>query len=200
MELRLECKIASFEFRSPGRDINPRKKQLCMSSPNKETWRSYSWRSDPTPYRQREPAAFNNAILIFTPNGLQDRLVQCTPGTWKRSCASSICSGQLPSFQDPLDLERIGWGTYIDSALALIADIRLPLIDVWALSVCRRIVSRPWEAESQTLAARCTSRGLEDLDGTPLSSRLSGWAFCRRYLSTSRSCPLQTDGTMEEDC
>jgi len=42
--------------------------------------------------------------------------------------------------------------------------------------------------------------GLEDLDGTPLASRLSGWAFCRRYLSTSRSCPLLTDGTMEEDC
>ena len=81
--------------------------------------------------------------------------------------------------QEPPDLECIAWDIHILSALALIANICLPLIGAGALAVCvdtlSFIVSRSWEAESRTLAARCVTNAavhleeaLEDLDGTTL--------------------------------
>ena len=74
MELRLQCKIATFELLTLVRDawVLLWSRYICtLRQGNYARLRLleiipefHSWRSDPNVYRQREPAAFNSAVLI----------------------------------------------------------------------------------------------------------------------------------------
>ncbi|KAL4081181.1 hypothetical protein J3A83DRAFT_159571 [Scleroderma citrinum] len=195
MDLRLECKMAILEFLSLVRDawVLPWSRYIpsdkAIMRIISELWLLEStipqfctWSSDPKSRRQRESGIFNSTLLISHqmdskvdwPNVLQ---VFGNDPTHLAFAAVSHLRREL--CQDPPDLECIGWDIHILSALALIANIRLPLIGAGALAVCidalSFVVSRSWEGDSQTLAARCLTNAavhleesLEDLDGTPL--------------------------------